>query len=209
MLFTVSADISSLGRFDPAMLSDHNLMELFFTPENFDAAREVLGGDPDDCCTWAEVTCSPEGQITKINWCSYNVGKFAGSFDFLKFPKHMVNFNLYDEPFVGEVDFTALPETLLDVGLQRCAFSGTVDLGALPPDLRNIWIMGNQITALKNVCNLPPRLGCIIFQEENIQHESIRIGKLPQNGTVLRLQNCGFTDIQYEDPEDIESVFLF
>ena len=40
-----------LGRFDKNMLSEQDLLELFFTADDADVARERFGGDVEDACT--------------------------------------------------------------------------------------------------------------------------------------------------------------
>ena len=208
MFFILAADIGHLGRFDPSMLDDHAIMELFFTPDNFDAARDTLGGDPDDSCTWKQVKCSPDGHIIKIDWCSYNIGKIAGSFDFTKYPQHIVYLNLYDEQFVGEVKTAALPATMQDLTLQACGFTGTLDVGALPPSLESLVVADNRVTALINLCNFPESLRCFCVHEVNIGEKSIRIGHLPDNGLILRLEKCRFAGAECENPGDETRVKL-
>ena len=208
MFFILAADIGHLGRFDPSMLDDHAIMELFFIPDNIDAARDALGGDPDDACTWKQVKCSPDGNIIKIDWCSYNIGKIAGSFDFTKYPPHIVSLNLYDEQFVGEVNTAALPATMQDITLQACRFTGTLDVGALPPSLESFVVCENRITALVNVCNLPDSLRCFAVQEVYIEGKSIRIGRLPDSKLELRLEKCRFASIECENPDDVTRVKL-
>ena len=49
--FLFSADSTSIGRFDPSMLTDRELMQLFFTPDESDPQNYYRYGDIDDACT--------------------------------------------------------------------------------------------------------------------------------------------------------------
>ena len=65
----IAADAA--GRMRPSMLSDQQLMELLFTPDNATEARETLEGDEDDACSWKGIMCTDDGRnVTEVIWGS-------------------------------------------------------------------------------------------------------------------------------------------
>ena len=167
MHFMLCSDISHLGRFDAHMLTEQQMLELFFTPINEEDARADLRGDADDGCTWTGVTCTDSGSITKIEWCSWDV-HLKGSIDFQRMPPHAKFINFYDVELTGEIDTTGLPDSLEEICLQDCAFSGTIDLGSLPRGMTAFEVYNNNVTVIQNVRNLPEKLMHLIIHEEHI-----------------------------------------
>ena len=195
------ADTSIIGKVDPSMLTDQQMLELFFTPSDEREARSELKGDADDGCTWAGVTCENEEHIKRIRWCSWEV-RLVGSIDLRRVPPHTESILLYKEALSGTMDVTGLPSSLIQISLQECAFSGTLDLGHLPQGIRSFGVHANCITAVQNVCNLPLSLEHLIVEELQIEAKSIYVGALPANDLRPNFAACGFTDLQCEREED-------
>ena len=202
-------DAVGTGRMHPFMLSDQQMMELFFTPDKPEIARARLGGDADDACTWTNVQCE-EGRVTDISW--NNKGSkgvlLAGSIDMARLPRSLELFTLYQQPLQGEAHTTNLPETLYVFSICFCRISGTLDLGNLPAPMVNFTVRGNAISAIVNVCGLPEKLELCQVQHERIANKVLRVGKLPQNDLQIRLQGCGITDVLFEDSADAMRVLL-
>ena len=190
-----------MGRFDPSMLTDQQMLELFFIPEDENDARSELKGEADDGCTWEGVNCENEANITRIQWCSWNV-TLTGSIDFRRIPRHTEFLNLYEQALTGTVDATGFPESLTVFALQECAFSGTIDLGHLPQGMQVFGVYNNRITAVQNVCNLPFSLEQLFVEEPSIESKTIHVGALPANGLQPKFIGCGFTDFSCERDED-------
>ena len=200
MLRLFFTDIAGLGRMDQSALTDQQMMEMFFVPENPEDAREALCGDEDDACTWNGVTCDESDQITEIQWHSMYIEPVQGSIDFPMMPRHLTWLNLYDHKLIGAVDTANLPEALEFFRIEECLFTGTLDLGSLPRNLGDFVAMGNTITGLVNFCNLPPGLSRLYIEEPIESSAKIRIGKLPKSLNEIFLQvKC--TDMLYFEAE--------
>ena len=195
--FLLSADIANIGRFNVAMLSDHDLMGVFLSPDDYEAAREQLGGDEDDACTWKGISCDEDLNITSIDWHSSRIA-MEGEVNLRALPPKLTKLNAYRQKLSGEVDITALPEDIIIVCVQSTKIHGTLDMGSLPQKIEQFFFTGNRITSITNVCNFPVSLKFLHFGEHNIADKQIRIGQLPHNHLVLNFRGT---------PKDVQYVF--
>ena len=208
MFFLLTVDSHPSGRIDPSMLTDHQRMELFFTPDNPEVARSRLGGDPDDACTWIQVACDDEGSVGEIDWPARFIALF-GSINFQMLPHRLELLNLSYQELVGEIDLLALPDTMKELYLRSCYFTGTLDLRNLPRGFTDLHVVKNRISALINVVNLPRGLDCIRIAEEYLQHTDLHVGALPEGTDYdINLISCGIDRVTYENPEDAKRVIL-
>ena len=206
MHFLLCADLSIAGRVDLSMLTDQNLMELFFTPNDYDKARKQFGGDENDACSWKRTSCDGKGRLTEISWHSAFV-KLRGSIDMTMLPPRLVTLNLYYQPLRGEVNTSALPETLRSICIDHSELVGTVDMGNLPRWLRGFTVHDNRITAVVNICNFPETLRHCRLEEDQIVEKTVRIGRLPDTEVYLNVYRCGFKVVEFENPEDERRVY--
>ena len=202
----LTADNTSLGRFDPVMLTDHMLMEIFYAPDDYEKSRAAMGGDEDNACTWRKIRCDEDQNVTHIEWHSINV-KLHGSMHFQSLPPKLMRCNIYNQQIRGEIDTSNFPRSLKYFSLQRTQMTGTVDLGNLPLGLNMLFIMNNEITALTNVVNLPASITDIAINEKNLREKTIFVGKLPGDRVYLDFIDCGFTDIRCADPADRSRIY--
>ena len=205
-IFFLSADDSGLGRFDPAMLSDHMLMEVLYTPDDYEQSRNEMKGDEDDACTWSNITCDEEKAVSKIEWHSMHI-KLRGSLCFQALPPKLIRFNLYKQLVRGDIDTSNLPRLLEFFCVERTQVTGTVDLGNLPSKLQMLFIMENKITAIVNVVNLPASLTDIAVNEKYVREKSIYVGKLPARELILDILDCGIMDVTCADPADRPRIY--
>ena len=201
------ADFSMMGRFDPSMLTEQQMLELFFTPKDVNEARADLRGDADDGCTWTGIYCNNHENITRIEWCSWDV-RLIGSIDFQRIPPHTEFINLYNQALTGTMDATGFPDSLIEICLQECAFSGAIDLGHLPQGMRVFEVYDNCFTAVQNVRNLPLSLEHLYVEEPNVESEIIHVGALPANDLQANFVGCGFTDLYCERDEDRTRIHI-
>ena len=206
MNFLLCADLSIAGRVDASMLNDQICMELFYTPDDYAKAREQFGGDEDNACSWRRTRCDDEGRLTEISWHKSFV-KLRGSIDMTMLPPKLVTLNLYFQPLRGEVNTSALPETLRSLCIDHSELVGTADMGNLPRRLRGFTVHDNRITAVVNLCNFPETLKHCRFEEDHIAKKTIRVGRLPHTDFYLNVYRCGFTAVDFENPEDEARVF--
>ena len=202
-LFTIDTTIA--GRCDSSMLTQQQMVELFFTPDDPDKSRKDLKGDPDDACTWEGIECTASGNIHRIEWCSWAL-QLKGSIDFKMFPLHVDFINLYDQGLYGEVDTIALPDSLEELCLQNCLFTGTLDLGSLPPRMRCFEVLNNEITAMCNVQNIPETVQWLTVREKHIVAKTIYVGALPESKLELKFIDCGFTEVVCARESDVDRV---
>ena len=193
--------------FDPAMLSDSQMMDLFFTPCRPANARRELGGDPSDACSWSNVACNGEGDVVSISWCSFNIF-LTGEIDLAKIPRKAAQVTLDDLSFDGEADVTALPHSLVSLSLRLCRFYGTLNLSRLPPRMTHFSVASNRISALEGVTNLPETLKSLTVNDQNLTHTSVCVDKLPPQLLEVDFTECGFTDVQCACPDDLRRVQL-
>ena len=205
MQFLLSADFSLTGRCDPSMLTQQQMVELFFTPDFPQKSREDLKGDPDDACTWEGVECTDAGDIHRIQWQSWDVD-LMGSIDFKMVPLTVEFINFYDQGLHGEIDTTAFPDSFRALFLQQCLFTGTIDLSRLPPRMCSFKVMNNKITGVCNVQNIPETVRWLKIQEKNIVDKTIRIGALPESTLKLDFLTCGFTKVLCDRESDAKRV---
>ena len=203
----ISAD-THIGRFDPAMLTDHQLMELFFTPDETDPGQYHRSGDQDDPCSWKGVLCTEEKSVLKIKWSSMALD-IKGTLDFTKMPRKVIRAEFYKQRLFGEVDTSTLPYSLLTVCLMDCKFSGRLELHTLPPNIESFIVEGNCFTSVGDICDLPRSLRTLRIREASINHTNIFVGKLSKNNILVNVSGCGLTDVTYEDQEDAKYVRNF
>ena len=199
------SDPAAAGRVDPSMLSDQQRMELFFTPDDYEQSRGEFGGDEDDACTWKRTECNNDGRLTSISWHSSFV-KLKGVIDMLLLPPALTFFNLYHQALRGEVNTSNLPENLGVVCIDHTALSGTLDVANLPRKMTEFVVHDNAITAVGDIVNLPETLSYFTIGESNVVQQRIRIGKLPKKYFKLHIKQCGFTQIDFENPADMDRV---
>ena len=211
-----SAD-THIGRFDPTTLTDRQLMELFFTPDESDPGDYHQSGgedewsdlgfssDQDDACYWKGVTCTMDGTVLIIAWASYHFN-IAGTLDFTKIPQEVKEINFYNLPLYGEVEICALPQSMKNVCLQDCKFSGSLDIRALPRQIESFIVKGNQITSVGDICDLPRSLHVFKIGESAVTHKTLHVAQLPSTGIRVDLSGCRFTKITFEDQEDEDRV---
>ena len=201
MFFLVSADISQTGRMHPSMLSDQQMVELFFTSADYEASRLQLQGEADDACTWRGVTCTDGHRVEKIYWHDSCVA-VKGDINFRMLPPQLRGLNLHNQDLFGQVDTSALPEKMELISVEMCQVSGTLDLGSLPRTLVELHFIENFISAIVSFCDLPESLEYLNIEEANITEKEISIGKLPASKLILRLEGCLFQDVILEDESD-------
>ena len=205
-IYFLTADNTSLGRFDPGMLTDHMLMELFYVPDDYEKSRAAMGGDADNACTWRKIRCDEDQNVTHIDWHCISV-KLRGSMHFQSLPPKLIRCKIYNQPVHGEIDTSNFPRSLKYFTLQRTQMKGTVDLGNLPSGLNMLFIMHNEITGLTSIVNLPASITHISINEKNLREKTIFVGKLPGGRMYLDFVDCGFTDIRCADPADRSRVY--
>ena len=204
----IAVDSHPAGRIDSSMLTEHQRMELFFTPEDPEDARSRLRGDPDDACTWLQVACDDEGNVGEIDW-PWHLIELSGSINFQMLPRRLELLNLSYQELVGDIDLQALPDTMKDLFLRSCNFTGTLDFGNLPRGLTNLHVMKNKISALVSLTNLPNGIDYFRIAEDSLQHTDLHIGALPEGTEYeINLISCGIDSVTYERPEDVERVIL-
>ena len=206
MMFTLltSAD-THIGRFDPAMLTDQQLMELFFTPDDRRSQNYGEFADPDDVCSWDGVTCTNDGTVQNISWSSVFC-RIIGTIDFLKMPQHMIELTFFDAELSGEINTSSLPQSLFRFCVRGCNFHGSLDVSQLPRGLCSFGVSANSITAVSSIVNLPSTILEFIICEEFLDTKSIHIGKLPSPCGRIEISGCGFEKVTFEDPEDAKNV---
>ena len=200
-LFAVCADGNALGRFDRSMLSDHQMMELLFTPGDAEVARESLGGSEDDACTWKGVHCNAAQRVEKILWSEVDVA-VDGVIDFTMFPPGLRELHFYAQMLCGEVNLTSLPARMESLDVVYCLFTGTLDLGHLPRGLTKLIFTHHQTSAVVNLRNLPAALERFVINEPANRSESTHVGKLPEGDFVVDVRGCNFRSVTYEDMRD-------
>ena len=205
MLTLLTADMSGLGRVNRAMLSETQVMELFFVPDDYDDSREKLKGDASDACTWKGLECNTNKQVMRIDWFDYDLD-LAGEINFTMLPQYLCSLVLIDQKLRGEVDLCALPMTMLCIQIEFCHVTGTLDLGGLPNGLQGLYFTDNRISGIRNVRNLPVTLRRLQVNETAAQPKSVHIGKLPSSEIRINLYNCGLKEITFEDVADKEQV---
>ena len=203
----LTADSTYIGRMDVTMLSDQQMVELFFTPENYSHARALLQGDEADVCSWVGISCT-ESSVSRIFWQSWGRIPLIGSIDFGMIPRHLEMLSISRQRLYGKVHTQGLPKTLEHFQLKDCNFSGTLDLGSLPRGLKVFRAMHNRISGLENIQNLPMSLTTVEISEHKVQQESIRIGEMPPNSLIIFLQGCRIREADFEDDVDWQRVIL-
>ena len=208
MLWMLTADLDHAARVDASMLTDHQRMELFLTPDDFELAHSSFGGDEDDSCTWTGVSCHKDsGAIHSIDWHSASI-ELTGSTNFQHIPSDLIAMNMYEQNLRGEVDTSALPRTMVSLCLQECKFTGTLNLEDLPPKMVSFQCVSNRITGISIICNLPPSLCFLDINERNVTQRFIRIEAMPRNSLTIDLTQCGIDKVTCENKEDIARVIL-
>ena len=199
------SDILALGRVDPSTLSDQQLMELFFTPDDYEKSRREFGGQEDNACTWERTACDSDGRLTSICWEGADM-TLKGIIEMALLPPELIFFNLINQALRGKVNTSNLPENLEFLCIENTELSGTLDMANLPRKLTEFVVVENSITAVGDIVNLPEKLKYLTIGEQNVLHERIRIGTLPSKYFKLHIADCGFEAVDLENPEDRHRV---
>ena len=206
LILAISSD-GPVGRVDVGSLTDQQHMELFFVPDYEKAIHGVFGGDPDDACTWKGVTCSEDERIELLMFDTA-VSPLLGSVCFAMLPPAVIRCILFRQPMYGEIDTRALPRVMREFEANQCRFTGTVDLGSLPDTLQTLYIGGNQVTDIRNICNLPKSLYTCCVHESSIVKEEVYVHKMPSTGLHVSLASCKIDKVVCEDQIDRRRVFI-
>ena len=201
MLIALTMDIVGLSRIDPSTLTDQQMIELFFSPDDFEASRVAFRGDEDDACSWNSVKCDEFGYIVEFHWLNITLD---GSINFKMIPRHLIWLNIGFQSLIGEVETTNLPQNMIFFCIQKCFFTGTVDLGALPRSLTDFYAMENKISGLVNVCNLPSTLRDLQIIE-NIEG-TVNVQKLPETLSQVTFDIGSAVVLNFEDESDRDRV---
>ena len=207
MLIVSLCDSPQIGRMHRDMLTEQQIFELFFTPDNYEDAQKKLKGDENDACTWTGIECDDDGKIRCLDWHD-NALVLEGSINFAFFPPHTVQLSIIRQQLMGEVDLSHLSPSLVLFCLQSCAFSGTLNMEKLPRQLREFVVVNNRITEILNVHSLPETLEDIFIEEAGIQKESLDVGPLPQRCTFMSFRNTKIHRFIFENPEDRELLIV-
>ena len=200
-------DSTAAGRINTHMLTDQQLMELFFTPDNYEDARAILSGDENDACSWGGIECDVyDGYIKSVGWDRRNF-VLHGSLNFPMFPRSMKFFDMSGQRLVGEVDLGHLPETLIFFRFHECAVTGTLDIEKLPRNLKGFFVTENAISDVVNVRNLPRNLENLTVMERRIHKELLFIDTLPKSNTTLNFRYSNIKHFRFVDPADAQKVY--
>ena len=203
MLSLLTQDIAGLSRIDPSTFTDQQMMECFFTPNDFEAARASFGGDEDDACSWKCVECDDFSHIVDIDWNAMDI-YVAGSINFQMIPRNLTFLTLQGQELIGEVDTTSLPVNLQFFCIQQCLFTGTLDLSRLPQGLTDFFVTENKISGLSNFYNFSYSLRTLSIEEE--VQGSVYISKLPITLFDITLHLGCSAVLAFEDESDRDRV---
>ena len=205
MLLLLCPDMAQCGRFNPSMLSDHHMVELFFIPMDYDESRKELGGDEDDTCTWDGIQCSPAKRVERIDWYVLHV-ETTGEVNFRMLPPLLERLMLRYQALTGEVDTSNLPPQMKQIYIHSCDLSGTLHLGNLPQTLEDLRFSSTSISSIVRFSNLPESLETVQIDAGNVVDEDLRIGKLPLGKIHISIEDCAFQRIIFEDGNDTQRV---
>ena len=217
ILLALTTGDTHAGRFDPGMLSEQDIVELLFTPNDYEAARAALSGEADDACTWNSVVCNEQREIIKIMWNSIRKGvaRVEGSINFAYIPPNIQRLELSNQKkLIGDVNTRSLPGSLRSFILQDCAFTGVLDLGNLPRGIIELDVQRNKITGIVHIENLPENMKWLYIIEKNVEGSGIHIGKLPPTkssqtrGLQMTLGCHAPKNISFADEADRKRVEL-
>ena len=206
MLSLYFADSTAAGRINTDMLTDQQVMELFFTPDSYKDARAILRGDENDACSWSGIKCDDNGHIKCLDW-DHRKYVLQGSLNFPMFPRNMRLFDISGQRLVGAVDLCHLPEALNYFRIHACGVTGTLDIEKLPRNLQYLFVTENAISDVFNVRNLPKNMQELTVNEHGIHKEVLFIEKLPNSYTRLNFQNCDIEHFRFADPADAQKLF--
>ena len=149
-----------VGRFDSALLSDQELLEILvsnFEDKALESFREPTG-DYMPVCDWLGVQCDFLENITAIDWEDWDgvhseisldllpkkikklrMGKFLSAYDAPRLsgtlstallPTEICVLDIEDQNFNGPVDFTSFPAKVAKVNISQNKFSGKAEFHA-------------------------------------------------------------------------------
>ena len=172
---SISADSSSLGRFDRASMNAQMCMELLVA-DTHTHYRNIRNANAEfsDIQRWGGVTCDESGNVTDI-W----LDAISGSLDFQWVPETVVNFvvsTIDNEPLEGSVSFTNLPRNLKNFQVTETTVSGALEWQFMPPSLSTLDIRKSSFTGDVEMHRMP----------RGLQHVNVSINHL--NGS-LAMQN--------------------
>ena len=205
MLTSLCADLIHAGRIDHSMLSDSQLLELLFVPENEAIFRESMIGDDETACSWPGVHCDADARIISIHW-DFPTSNVAGSVNFPMLPPEITTVHFSQQQLTGFMDSSHLPRKMHFFYVRRCLFAGTVALDNLPPTLQYLYVCGNAITHIGTIRNVPETLRFIQIREASVKQELLCIEKLPPGMKKVKITSGIIRKIDLECVSDTHRV---
>ena len=199
---------ASLGRFDFSSLSHQQLMEMLIENINGAAKLEYKAddtGDYLDVCTWLDIECDDDKNVTSIEFDSC----FRGDLNIEYIPQTVRRFKLLSEGATGTLDTSALSVNLEDFFIPYNDFSGEVNFRTLPPCLERFNISYNQLTGSVDLTALPNILKLLDLAGNEFSGE-VSLTELPACLCELDLSECSFFGSIRLDklPRDMTSLCL-
>ena len=164
MLTSLCAELKYVGRIDPSVRSDSQLLELPFVPQSEIIFRMSMTGHDETACFWTGVSCDADARVIFIHW-DIPTSNMAGSVNFPMLPPEIITVHFSQQQLTGVMDSSHLPRKMHFFYIRRCFFAGTEELDNFPPTLQHLYVCGNAITHIGAVRNVPETLRFIHVQE--------------------------------------------
>ena len=209
MYFTYLSCIDTkAGRFDKASIPQQALMELLIEKFN---SRSQLFTEQDaipDFCTWVGITCSEEGELTKISWSIWQ--QISGGTLCLQWlPLTVQTVCIENSQLCGKIETHKLPESLEHLSLLGNCINGSFDCGGLPRKLQTLNLFSNRLSGEVDFKSLPPSLLHFTVKGNDF-HGTFDLDVMPRSMTIVNIaknQFCGEISLRGL-PEGIRDLFL-
>ena len=208
----------SVGRFDPSMLSDQDIMEIVVSdliiPRSSKNVFYYANGNFREVTNWDRLTCNARAEVREIEWETQPWLSGSVSLDILP-PKLTIltMANSFAPEFHVGIDGTLntwlLPRCLEVIDITKNQFHGTIDLRNIPPAMLTFAVACNYFEGAVDLKRLPEGLYGL-FLTQNKFAGTISLDALPKTLIYLYLEDnrLGGSVSFASLPKSLETMYL-
>ena len=228
LLHILCADLSCLGKADPAAIPDQARMELLLARvKNKEKLTDMLG-EFTSIELWDNMKVSADGRVTEIWWffeetiaagtvamewlplqitqCTLQCNALHGSVDTAALPRGLILFDIRRNKFSGEFVIEDLPEGIEKVNIGMNGFTGELELLDLPETIVEFHVDFNKFSGSIDLSEIPPKARYLGLNHNRFQQKRLVVGDIPESVEAIHVGgNSGIARIVDPEGKEVDS----